>query len=219
VKATIRIGVALLGVWASAGETLAPPRNDWSEGGFSRFSGTNLVVVKQVSEGGAHSWNVLPWVTATIAVMVGCVTVQQYLVGLETLRLDLFEKRLAVYTATQQFLVESLRPSISDGTRGCDSGCDSDLASLAQRQSSGFVKAIITPSGDMPERQRIMRATNPMATQFAFHAHARLLCKPTMTAARKTACPRIKAAPSQNPIVAPRSAAECGDAKKSGENS
>jgi hypothetical protein len=49
--------------------------------------------------------NLPAYLTFTVAVIVAWVGFQQYLLAREKFKLDLFEKRFAVYKATQKFLV------------------------------------------------------------------------------------------------------------------
>jgi len=90
------------------------PKADWNEGGFSAFSGTNLVVVKQAS--GDHSFpsDAPTWITVFIAAMVAVITGKQLCLAREKFKLDMFKKRFAVYTAMQELMATSINQPRAD---------------------------------------------------------------------------------------------------------
>ncbi len=85
---------------------------------FSVFSGTNLVVLKQLGENQKSLTNWPAIVTLLIATMVALVGIFQYCLASDKLRLDLFDRRFAVYQATKKFLETSLgKPKIDSRDR------------------------------------------------------------------------------------------------------
>ena len=56
----------------------------------------------------------LPYLTLLVAATVAWIGYQQYALGKARFKLDLFEKRFAVYKATEKFLSSSASPSRDD---------------------------------------------------------------------------------------------------------
>jgi hypothetical protein len=55
----------------------------------------------------------MQWITTVIALVVAWVAIQQFLLARERFKLDLFEKRFAVYKAAEDFITHALGDGVS----------------------------------------------------------------------------------------------------------
>jgi hypothetical protein len=98
-----------LSVWMLAASAVAAPGIGKDNFGVPVFSSTNLVVLKQADGQQKPATNWPGYLAVAIAALVALVEVRQYLVAREKLKLDLFEKRFAVFEAAQKFLETVVR--------------------------------------------------------------------------------------------------------------
>jgi hypothetical protein len=105
------MSVVVLSAWMLAASAVAAPGVAKDKIDSQAFTSTNLGFLKQADgqQKPATNWPV--WIMVVIGALtvvngalVTWVAVQQYRLARETLKLDLFEKRFAVYKAAQKFL-------------------------------------------------------------------------------------------------------------------
>jgi hypothetical protein len=96
-----------------ASSALAATQNNINSG-FSIFSSTNLVVLKQFDDNQKSSTNWPAYATLAIGFMVAVIGFLQWHLAMEKFKLDLFDRRFVVFKGIQKFLSTVMRnPRIS----------------------------------------------------------------------------------------------------------